>query len=427
MLISKAAMAALWLCALCAHATQSVSPVPSLSLEQAFVLTQRNHPELKRLPLRQLVGSAEVDIAAQAPALVVGVELENVLGSGEFRAADSADFSLTLGSLFEPAARRQARQTLAQSRLAGLDLAAEGQRLDLMAEVARRYLEALAAQAESQVLADSVTRHRAMAIAAARRVQAGAAPEAVRLGAEAALARAELEHARTLEDASAARRRLALMWGRADPDFQSLTGDLLVLPDTPEFATLAALIERTPELQRFAGETRIREARLQLAQAQSRPDLEWQVGLRRLQGSEDWALMGGLSLPLGSRQRAQPAIRAAQAELEELALDREAGALSLYATLAQAHARLRVDALSVQRSGDILLPLLERAERSAGKAYRAGALSYLEWAQLQLDLLTARRDRIAAAHEFHRALIEIQRLTAEPFVLADDTFEETTP
>jgi cobalt-zinc-cadmium efflux system outer membrane protein len=313
---------------------------------------------------------------------------------------------------------------LAQSRLAGLDLEAEARRLDLMAEVARRFLDALAAQTEAEALAESVAQRRATVSAAARRVQAGASPESVKLGAEAALARAELDLARTQETARAARRRLALLWGRADPDFERVAGDLVVLPETPDFAELATLLERTPELQRFAGETRIREARLQLARAQSRPDIEWQVGVRRLQDSDDWALTGGLSLPLGSRKRAAPALRAAQAELDELALDREAGELSLYATLAEAHGRLRVDALAVDRAGEAVLPALERAERSAGQAYRGGALGYLEWAQLQADLLAARRDRIAAARDFHRALIEIQRLTAEPFVLADGATEE---
>ncbi len=247
----------------------------------------------------------------------------------------------------------------------------------------------------------------------------------MQLGAEAAFARTELELARTQAAVAAARRRLALMWG-GEPT-GPVVGELLTLPATPDFASLASLLERTPELKRFASESRMREARLQLAQAQSRPDLEWQVGVRRLQGSDDWALMGGLSVPLGNRRRAEPGIRAARAELDALALEREAGELDLRATLAEAHGRLQVDALAVRQTTDKVLPALERAESAAGQAYRAGALSYLEWAQLQAELLSARRDRIAAARDFHRALIEIQRLTAEPFVLADRAPSETTP
>ena len=55
-------------------------------------------------------------------------------------------------------------------------------------------------------------------------------------------------------------------------------------------------------------------------------------------------------------------------------------------------------------------------EAAAERAYRAGALSYLEWAQVQAERSSARRERLAAALQARKALIEIQRLTGEPFV-----------
>jgi cobalt-zinc-cadmium efflux system outer membrane protein len=134
-----------------------------------------------------------------------------------------------------------------------------------------------------------------------------------------------------------------------------------------------------------------------------------------------------VSIPLGGRARAQPAIQAAQAELAELELARESGELALRSTLAEAHGRMLGEQLAVREAGASVLPALLDAERSAGQAYRAGGLSYLEWAQLQADLLAARRERIAAAREFHRALIEVQRLTAEPFVPTATATQEMSP
>ena len=425
MLRTMAALAVLWCCAMLASPAQAKSPTPSLDLRQAFALTLERHPDLRRLPLQKAALTAEADLAAQKPAWVAGASVENVLGSGAYRGADAAELTLSLGSALEPQARRDARMGMAQSRLAGLDIQAEGRRLDLLAEVARRYLEVLALQEESTSLEETLAQRRTAAAAASRRVGAGASPMSVQLGAEAAVARTELELARILAAADAARRRLALMWG--GELVGTVEGELLDLPATPDFDHLASLLKDTPDLRRFASEARLREARLQLAQTQALPDLDWQVGMRRLQGSDDWALMGGLSMPLGSRRRAEPAIRAARAELDALALEREAGELDLRATLAEAHGRVQVDALAVHQTTEKVLPALERAEAAAGKAYRAGALSYLEWAQLQSELLATRRDRIAAARDFHRALIEIQRLTAEPFVLAERTTDESTP
>ncbi len=76
-------------------------------------------------------------------------------------------------------------------------------------------------------------------------------------------------------------------------------------------------------------------------------------------------------------------------------------------------ARLEVDRLRTD-----VLPKLAKAEAAAERAYRAGAISYLEWAQLQSERTAARKQQLDAALEAQRALIEIQRLTGAPFVAA---------
>jgi cobalt-zinc-cadmium efflux system outer membrane protein len=412
--------------AACSPVRAAESPT-TLSLADAFQRTLAEHPDLRQLPGRRAVIDAEAEIAAQRPAWVVGASIENALGSGENAAFDGAELSLTLASVFEPAAKRGARIEVARSRLAGLDVEAEGRRLDLLAEVARRYLDIVASQAEADAAAAMVAQRRTTVAAAAQRVGAGASPESVRLTAEAALARAELDVQRARETGRISRRRLALLWGEADPAFDRVVGDLQAVPRVPDFAELTALLDRTPELQRFASETRIREARLQLAHAESRPDIDWEVGVRRLQATDDWGLLGSVSMPLGSRERARPGIRAAEAELGLIGLERESGERALYATLAEAQGQMRTNTLVAQRLSDDVLPALERAEKAAGAAYRAGALSYLEVAHLQAELLSARRERIEALRDAHVALIEIQRLTAEPFVPAASAQNETTP
>ena len=59
---------------------------------------------------------------------------------------------------------------------------------------------------------------------------------------------------------------------------------------------------------------------------------------------------------------------------------------------------------------------LKRAEQAAERAYRAGAISYLEWAQLQAMRIQARQRQLDAAVSAQSALIEIQRLTGQPLV-----------
>ncbi len=230
------------------------------------------------------------------------------------------------------------------------------------------------------------------------------------------LARAELERARAAQREAGARQHLAALWGERDPDFQVVTSNPLVLPKIAAFEELSTWLTRTPEIAQFASEQRIREARLQLARTQATPDIDWQVGVRRLQATDDFGFVASASVPLGARTRAQPEIRVAQAELELLEIERESRNISLYSTLADAHGRFLSAQLEVRRLASDVIPKLGRAEAAAERAYRAGAISYLEWAQLQAMRIEARQRQLDAAFAAQTALIEIQRLTGQPLL-----------
>lgn len=394
------------------------APEP-FTLDEAFARVAEFHPDLRLFEVRGDVLRAERDASALRPALVAGATVENAFGSGDARGLRGAETSLTLASVLERGGKLDARRTLAQSRVDALAFEREAKRLDLLAEVARRYLALVAAQYQVQIARLDVSQRQRSVEAARRRLHAGASPESVVLAAEAAQARAELEVARATQRADSARRHLAALWGEREPAFTEVAGDPLRLPALPAFAQLAEWLERTPEIAQFAGEQRIREARLQLARSAATPDLDWQVGVRRLGDGDDFGLLGSISIPLGASRRAEPGIRAAQAELSALEIEREAKGLSLYATLVEAEGRYRVARLEAQRLQADVLPRLAKAEAASARAYRAGATSHLEWAQLLSEHTAARRQRLDAAIDAQRALIEIQRLTGQAFVAGE--------
>ncbi|MFB8829808.1 TolC family protein [Azotobacter sp. CWF10] len=409
------------LAALAAWVAASVVAWPALaadrlSLDDAFARVAASHPELRLFDSRGAVLAAERERAALRPALVAGATLENAFGTDEARGLQGAELTLTLASVLERGGKLDARQALARSHIDALAVEREVRRLDLLAEVARRYLAMVAARRQGEIAEQDIAQRRRTLAGARQRLQAGASPESVVFTAEAALARAELEKARAQQRLGAARQYLAALWGEREPQFEIVAADPAALPEIADFAALSELLERTPELAQFVGQRRIREARLQLARSQASADLSWQAGLRRLEASDDFGMVGTLSLPLGAERRAAPEIRAAEAELGALEIEREARELSLHSTLAEAHGRYRAAQLEVRRLQDEVIPLLSRAESAAERAYRAGAISYLEWAQLQSERTAARRQQLDAALDAQRTLIEIQRLTGQAFV-----------
>lgn len=406
-------------------AAQVPSPPAPLTLDDAIGRVARIHPDLRLPALQRAAAQARLEEAALRPPLVFGVEIENALGTGDSRGFDAAETTVSLAGVLERGDKLDARRVLAQANIDALAPQREVVRLDLMAEVARRYLAITATTAQRRIAVDDIGQRTRAVNAARQRLQAGASPAATLMTAQAALAQAELDRDRADQALRAARLSLAALWNARSADFDTVSGDPLQLPMLQDFDQLAGLLERTPELAVIAGEQRVREAQLQLAGSRQRSDVSWQVGVRNMRDNGDTALVAGFSMPLGSTRRAGPDIRAAQAELAMSAVEREGRALRLHATLAEAHGRYETARMEVQRMGTDVLPKLLRAENAAGSAWRAGAISYMEWAQLQAMRIDALRRQLDAALSAQSALIEIQRLTGQPLVAS--TNQETSP
>jgi cobalt-zinc-cadmium efflux system outer membrane protein len=411
MSMRRAAFAAA-LSLLAAHAVASDT---SLSLDDAFARAAEAHPDLRLFVPRAQVLDAEARRADQAPPLALGVDLENAPGTGGLAGFDGAELTLSLAGVLERGGKREARRAVAAAQIDLLGPERAAARLDLLAEVARRYVDLSYLQSRRPLLDDELRQRRSIVDAARARFRSGAAPEAAALSADAAVARANVARAALDTAQDAAWRRLALLWRDAAPGAVPTVSPLPdATPALPQADALRELLARSPELARFAGEERLREARLQLAASAGRVDLDWQVGVRRLQAEGDQALVASLSLPLGASARAEPGIAAARAERESLALEREAATLRLEAVALHALAEARAQRdLAGQLSADVL-PRLERAAESAAAAYRAGALGYLEWATAQAEVTATRIAILDARTATQRALIELQRLTAEP-------------
>lgn len=404
----------------CVYA-QGTTPAAPLTLDDAIARVAQYHPDLRLAQAQRPVWEARRDAAGLSPPLTVGVELENALGSGDTRGFDAAEVTVTLAGVLERGGKLDARRAVAQANLDSLAPQRETARLDLMAEVARRYLAVTDARQQLRIAETDIEQRRRAVAAARLRLQAGASPESVLLTAQAMLAQAELDRDRARQMDQSARAALSALWRQREPGFDVVTGDPMQLPALQDFAVLADELQRTPELAVLAGERRIREAQVQLARTQARPDVSWQVGVRNARDTRDTSLVAGFSLPLGSVRRADPEIRAAEAELALNSVERESRALQLYATLAEAHGRYLTSRLEVTRMARDVLPQLQRAENAAEKAWRAGAISYMEWAQLQAMRIDARQRQLEAAIAAQTALIELQRLTGQSMVAATDT------
>lgn len=385
-----------------------------LTLDDALRRVSDTHPDLRLIDARADTLGAARKSAALAPAITLETSLENVAGTGEARGLSGSELTLGIASLFERGGKRAARIALVDSRIDALASERQARRLDLLADVARRYLDAASARWRGDI-AEQDARQRGNARDAARkRFHAGAAPESSALAAEAALARAELSQARAQLGERSALRHLTALWGELDANVALAAFSPPALPELEPLDALFKRLDQSPDLAQLVDARRIADARLRMAEADARSDISWQVGVRRLQDSRDTALMAGLSMPLGSTRRAAPSIREAMLERDALAIERESTSLALRATLIEAMGRYELAREEVRRIETDVLPRLRTAAAAAERAYRAGAGDYLDWSQLQSDAIDSQFQQMEATTAGLTALIEIQRLTGLP-------------
>lgn len=414
MFLRAMAMACCGLAPVIAGATEpeSTSGAP-ITLPEAVKRTLATHPDLAGFAFEVQAYEARGRQAALRSTPELDLLVEDIGGSGDRSGFDSAQTTLSLSQVIELGGKRDARGAVAKASLERQRTEHAARQLDIVAEVARRFVATLAQQSRVIAARETVTLAESTAAAVDRRVRAAAAPEAESARANVAVAEARLELEDALHDLATRRHALAAAIGVPEPDFGEAQGDLLAMPDAHAFDGLIAKLKASPDFLRFADEARLRDAELRLAERQRRADLRATLGVRRYEIGDDMGFVAGIGLPLFASKRAAPQIEIAQAERSRIESERETAFLKaqhqLYAQYQEMeHARHVSGVLR-----DEVLPQLQKALDKTRYAYERGRYSYLEWADAQQRLLAARTRLIDTAADFHNYRIDIERLTGE--------------
>lgn len=403
--------------AIAQSAAAETSTAPPLTLAQALAAALEGNPDLQGRPFALRAAEGRVTQAGVLPNPELSVELENFAGTGTTQGTDALESTLTLSQVIELGGKRGRRIGVATAERESVELEQQARQLDVLAEVAQRFIAVVAAQEQLSLAHQVETLAQNTLDAMDRRVQAARSPQAERSRAAIARIRARLDRQRAEQTLQGARLQLAALWGSGEWQFGKAQADLYAVP-VVEFASLAERIARNPELLRLATEGRLRDAELRLAQAQGRPNLQVGAGIRRLEESGDSAFVAALSIPLPLFDRNQGAIAEAQARSELTAAQRKAAETRARATLNALHQEFLVARAEAEALRGEVIPQAEQALEQTESVFTRGRYSYLELVNAQRELMDARRAAIDAAADAHRLVAELERLVAEPLTAA---------
>ena len=392
-----------------AHATEP------LRLQEAVSRALGANPALAAEAAQLDAVRARAEREGLAPQYFVTGELENVGGTGSLSGVNSAESTLRIGRLIELGGKRAARQALGAAEIDQQQTAADATRIELTSRTAARFIEVAVDQQRLDFANERVRQAERTRREVAGWVWAARNPESDLRAAEIVVANAELDREHAEHELSSARTTLAATWGDTIPDFDTVAADL---PEVEPLDTLLARLPNTIDQQAFSREARLAEARRRIAEAARKPDLNFNVGVRRLEGPSDQGLVMSVSVPLGSRTRAGYSIAEADAQLAAIEARRKAEQFERHQLVFEkyqelGHARTEVESLRGR-----VVPKAEQALAFTRRGFEAGRFSFLSLSQAQTTLFELRERLVEAYARYHTLLVELDRLTAT----TQDTF-----
>lgn len=378
----------------------------SLALNQALARAAQADPTRAAAEARIKAadaGARQADVRANP---VLGVELEDLTGTGPYSLVDRAQATFYYQQTLERGGKREARTALARTEIDLVRLRHQTKVLDLFKEVELAWVEALAAEAQARLARTRLDIAERAQAEVDRRVKMARDPLFAGARAEAQVAEARIALSQAQLAADTARRTLAGYWNDG-VDFEI---DAAALEDTSAAREIAG--EASPvDLALLDAERQTATARVRVEETKAVQDPTWRAGLRYLNEGRDVAVVVGGSIPLARYDTNRGAIERAQAERTAADTDLLTGKVLRERQIARLQADLTARASEARRIEAEVLPAAERTIALVREGFNRGGFSYLDVIEAQQVLIDARSRRLDALKAFHTDRALLARLT----------------
>ena len=385
----------------------------SIDLAWAFEQTLINNNQLKAYPYELRIAEADKIQAGVKPNPRIGVEIENVLGTGDLGGLDDAEYTLALSQTIEMGAKLESRISVVDARSQAKQTGYQLKRLDVLAETSRRYYQTLRLQSLQSVVAGRIEHEQQALKVIKRRAQAGAVGQADVSKMVLRLAHSQAMQQQLADELSLAKTRLAAMW-MSEVGFDTVKGDLSQWPALPDTDTLNIAIDTAPKYLHYLAKQRLATSRIQLAKANGHNNIDYGVGIRRFEKSDDQALVFNISMPLTFENPNRGRIAAAYAEKELVEAQGELSLTELKLELAEIQQRMLANSRHATAVAEQLLPKARTLLKDTEKGYQQGQYSVLQWVDAQTELFDLEYQLIEIQTRIYLQLLELERVTGQP-------------
>lgn len=401
-----------------------------LPLRRALAAALMHNPGLAGFAWEVRTAEARALQASLWPNPEAEVETEGIGQSSDSLGLEQTETTIRLSQPILTGGKIAKRTRIAELRQ---DLAAwdyEAARLDVFTQVVQRYVNVLAAKRRVNVAEQTFGLAEQVLDTVSQQVEAGEVSSIERRRATVELSEARIALQQAQRTRTSARAALAGAIGLKQASFGEVAGELEPVGDVPPLETLARHVEQNPAIVRWGTEFEQRKAQVELAEAESIPDVTVSAGLQRFNERDDYAGLVSVGLPLPIFDRNRGGILEARFDLAKARSQREAAVVRIRTDLAQAHEDLQAARDELQILESETLPAARSAYRDIRITYRQGERPLLDVLDAQRTLFSLEARQVEALAAYHRAAARIERLTGETLeslAAAPEAEAPTTP
>lgn len=349
--------------------------------------------------------------AGVRPNPTVTVEGENLIGSGPYNVFGQAEITGTYSQTIERGGKRDARVAYAERDIGVAEASSRVARLELVSAVQRAFLDVVIAGYVVEIAETRLGVEVEMQREALRRVRGYKDPLFVETSASARVTQARLNLTEAQARREGARAALAAFWNGRAEDVET-EGE--VLSGIPAARQLAAADDELAQAEAARA-----SAAVAVEQTRTRQDYTLSGGARFLRGTNDVAVVAGVTIPLGRFDRNQGNIARAQAEKLRIELTAEAQRLDRLRRLASLGAeadaaRARADAIVLE-----VYPQTTKALRQVREGYARGGFNFRDMQGAADAIIQAQAEWLDAVIRYRDLQTEIDRLTGRFDAAAD--------
>ena len=411
----------LWCAPAWAQSGPSSTPVPTaeasgvLSLEAAIRQALRTSPLPGVTAARRETLEAARDAAGLKPQPSVDVTAENFgLPMGDLY--DQFQVTGTYSQKIERGGKRRARVELVNREIAVVEAEALIARLDLIKLVQDGFVEAQATSAKVAVARERLRVAQELRREVGRRVASAKDPIYAGTRAQTGVAEAEADLALAIHARDAALKRLAMLWGGAPASAVAEVERFL------DVQPVSAAASSVADLAVFEARLARAQSSVELQRANAARDPTITAGPRIL-ASGGLGAVAGVSLPLGGRRLSQARVAEALAQGRQIEAELAVERFNRERAITLAAEKVEESRHEVELIRDEVLANAEKTLQQVRFGYNRGFFSFADVSAAQVTLVNARTRIVDASERYHRARVELDRLTGRFLNLAREPIQ----